>query len=145
MATTRINLTIDNGFNAKDFAKVCVKMGEGMRLYEQTKTIYDFLLAHKGEEFSPAEIGLALGKPFAWHCSWDDTDEACVKKIADSLYWLYEMKLIDRHSYTKKVTIDLGYKQKVKDIKIIDGVEYVGYIYKTTMEVDSTSHKWFAI
>lgn len=143
--TTRINFTVDNGFNEKDFAKVCVKMGEGMRLYEQTKTIYDFLLAHKGEEFSPAEIGLSLGIPFAWHCSWDNTDNACVKKIADSLYWLYEMKLIDRHSYTKKVTIDLGYKQRVKDIKIIDGIEYVGYIYKTTMEVDSTSHKWFAL
>ena len=142
---TKINFTIDNGFNAERFAQVCVKMSEGMRLYKQTKTIYEFLLAHKGIEFSPTEIGLALGKPFTWHCSWDDTDEALVKKIADSLYWLYEMKLIDRHSYTKKVTIDLGYKQRVKDIKIIDGVEYVGYIYKTTMEVDSTSHKWFAI
>lgn len=142
---TKINFTIDNGFNAERFAQVCVKMSEGMKLYKQTKTIYEFLLAHKGIEFSPTEIGLALGKPFTWHCSWDDTDEALVKKIADSLYWLYEMKLIDRHSYTKKVTVDLGYKQRVKDIKIIDGVEYVGYIYKTTMEVDSTSHKWFAI
>lgn len=143
--TTHFNFTIDNGFNAERFAQVCVKMEEGMRLYKQTKTIYEFLLAHKGTEFSPTQIGLALGKPFTWHCSWDDTDEALVKKISDSLYWLYEMKLIGRNTYTKKVTVDLGYRQRVKDVKVIDGVEYVGYIYKDTMEVDSKSHKWFAI
>ena len=123
--TTKFNFTVDNGFNADRFAQVCEAMHKGLALYKQTETIYNFLLAHKGEEFSPTQIGLALGKPFAWHCSWDNTDEACVKKIADSLYWLYEMKLIGRNMYTQRITVDLGYPQKVKDIKIIDGVEYV--------------------
>lgn len=132
-------------FTAEKFAIVCVKMREGMRLFEQTQTIYNFLLEHKGEEFSPTEIGLALGKPFAYHYSWDDTDEACVKKISDSLYWLLEIGLIDRNTYTQKITVELGYPQRVKDVKIIDGVEYVGYIYKDTTEVISTSYKWFAL
>lgn len=132
-------------FTTEKFAKVCVKMGEGMRLFEQTKTIYNFLLEHKGKEFSPTEIGLALGKPFAYHYSWDDTDDVCVKKISDSLYWLLEIGLIDRNTYTEKITIELPYKERVRDVKVIDGVEYVGYIYKDTMEVTSKSHKWFAL
>lgn len=132
-------------FTAEKFAKVCVKMEEGMRLFEQTQTIYNFLLEHKGKEFSPTEIGLALGKPFAYHYSWDNTDEACVKKISDSLYWLLEIGLIDRNTYTQKITIKLDYPQRVKDVKVIDDVEYVGYICKDTMEVTSKSYKWFAL
>lgn len=142
---TRFNYSTDNGFTMERFASVCVKASEGFNLFKQTETIYNFLLAHKGVEFSPTEIGLALGRPFIWHCSWDDTDEACVKRISDSLYWLYGLGLINRNTYTKKVTVDLGYPQRVRDVKVIDGVEYVGYIYKETMEVDSTSYKWFAM
>ena len=143
--TTNFNFVTDNGFNAKDFAKVCVKMGEAMKLYEQTQKIYEFLKANRGREFTCTEIGLALGIPFTWHYSWDDTDIACTKKISDSLYWLKEMGLVHRNTYVKKVTIDLGYREKVKDVKIIDGIEYVGYIYKTTREVDSKTHKWSAL
>lgn len=143
--TTNFNLVIDNGFDAKDFAKVCVKMNDAIQLYEQTQKIYSFLKAHKGCEFSPTEIGLTLGKPFAWHCSWDDTDEACVKRISDSLYWLKEMGLVGRNTYIEKVDIELPYPQRVKDVKVIDGVEYIGYIYKETMTVDSKRYKWFAL
>ncbi len=53
--------------------------------------------------------------------------------------------MIDRNTYTQKITIELDYPQRVKDVKVIDGVEYVGYIYKDTMEVTSKSYKWFAL
>lgn len=142
---TRFNYSTDNGFTMERFASVCVKAGEGFNLFKQTETIYKFLVAHKGEEFSPTEIGLALGRSFVWHNHWDDTDEPYVKRISDSLYWLYNLGLINRNTYTQKITVDLGYKQRVRDVKVIDGVEYVGYIYKDTMEVDSTSYKWFAM
>lgn len=142
---TNFTVTSNSDFTVERFSKVCVKMSEGFALFKQTEIIYNFLLAHKDCEFSPTEIGLALGAPFSYHLSWYDSDEVYTKKISDSLYWLKELGLIGRNTYTKKVSIDLGYRQRVKDVKVIDGVEYVGYLYKDTMEVDSTSYKWFAL
>lgn len=143
--TTNFNFTINNGFDAKDFAKVCVKMEEAMKLYEQTQKIYAFLKAHPGNEFTCTEIGLALGYPFSITLPWSGREDVCVKKVSDSLYWLLQMGLVHRNTYVEKITIDLGYREKVKDVKIIDGVEYVGYIYKTTREVDSKTNKWSAL
>lgn len=143
--TTNFNFVTDNGFNTKDFANVCVKMKDALRLYEQTERIYNFLKLRKGCEFSPTEIGFGLGEPFTWHRSWDNTDEACVKMISDSLYWLLQMGLVKYNTYVEKVELDLPYPQKVKDVKVIDGVEYVGYITKKTMTVNSESRKWFAL
>lgn len=147
--TTNINLfdiVNNNDLTVDKFAKVCVKMSEGMALYKQTQTIYEFLKAHRGNEFTCTEIGLALGYPFSWHCNWDNTEEAYVKKISDSLYWLLEMGLVHRNTYTKRITVECGYPHKVRDVKIIDGVEYVGYVLKyDEREVDSKTHKWSAL
>jgi len=145
--TTNFNLVIDteSNFNAKDFSKVCVKMRDALKLYEQTEKIYNFLKLRKGCEFSPTEIGFGLGEPFITHFAWCNSDEACVKMISDSLYWLLQMGLVKYNSYVEKVDIELPYPEKVKDVKIIDGVEYVGYVTKKTRTVNSESRKWFAL
>lgn len=139
---TNINYTVENELTMDKFANVCTFAHKAMELLEQTEAIYNFLLAHKGVEFSPKEIGLALGKPFTWQC-WNDPHKVLVKRISDSLYWLYNLGLINRSTYTKQITIKLNYEQEVKDVKIINGVEYVGYIHKDTQDVISTSYKWF--
>lgn len=139
-------MTTNNDFTMDKFASVCATAEEGFRLFKQTETIYNFLVANKGTEFSPTEIGLAIGrKPFIWHNSVEDVDVAASKMISDSLYWLYHLGLISRHIYTEKKTIKPYYPTKVKDVKVIDGVEYVGYIYKNLVEVNSTFCKWFAL
>lgn len=148
--TTNINffdLVNNSELTVNKFARVCVKMNEGMTLYRQTEKIYEFLKAHRGNEFTCTEIGLALGAPlFAWHSPWDNTDEAYVKKISDSLYWLLEMGLVHRNTYTKRITVECDYPHKVRDVKIIDGVEYVAYLLKyDEKEVDSKTHKWSAL
>lgn len=125
------------------FATVCVAAHEGLRMYEQTMTVYDFLCAHKGQEFSPKELALAIGKPFVYHWTWTDEDLPEVKRVSDSLHWLLEMGLVQRNTYTKTVEFELDYPTRVRDIKIIDGVEYVGYIMSTKDTVDTTYHKWF--
>ena len=56
--TTNINLfdLVNNSELTVDkFSKVCVKMNEGMALYRQTERIYEFLKAHRGNEFTCTE------------------------------------------------------------------------------------------
>lgn len=142
--TTNFRFVTDKDFTEERFARVCVKMHDAMKLYKQTETIYNFLLTHKGSEFTPTQIGLALGKPFAVQY-WDGDVNACTKMISDSLYWLLELGLIIRYTHTEKVEVELGYKERVRDVKIIDGVEYVGYIYKDTIEVEHKSYTWSAL
>ena len=143
--TTNFNFVMDNGFTAEKFSKVCVRMSEAMGMFKQTEAIYNFLIAHKGSEFTPTEIGLAMGKPFSWHYSWDNTDVVCTKKISDSLYWLKELGLVNFTETKKIVTIEEPYPTRVKDAKIIDGIEYVGYKYATTRDFIATTRHWFAL
>ena len=67
------------------------------------------------------------------------------KRATDSLYWLYNMGLVGYHEYEEVITIRTDYPEKVKDVKIINGVEYVGYIEKDTRDVKKIYRKWFAI
>lgn len=123
-----------------EFAKVCVAFHDGMEMYERTLKVLTFLGAHRGQEFSPIELADALGY------GRESTYYGRIiyhEKVVKPLHWLLEMGFVERNAYTERITIDLGYKQKVKDVKIINGVEYVGYIYKSTKEVDKVSYKWF--
>ena len=126
----------------KEFSQVCVAFGEGMEMYDRTMKVLDFLSNNKGKEFSPTEIANALGYGFDT-AYWGRI--VCKDKVVKPLHWLLQMGLVGRNGYTEKVTIDIGYKKKIKDVKIINGVEYVGYIYTSTMDVDSTSYKWFVL
>lgn len=125
-----------------EFAKVCFAFKEGMEMYERTMKVLAFLSANRGKEFSPTEIADALDYA---HNSVFSGRIIYHEKVVKPLHWLLEMGLVGRNTYTERITVDLGYKQKVKDVKIINGVEYVGYIYKSTKEVDKITYKWFAL
>lgn len=125
-----------------EFAKVCVTFHDGMEMYDRTMKVLTFLNTHKGQEFSPTELADALG----YDCESTYFGRIIYhEKVVKPLHWLLEMGFVDRNTYTERITINLGYQKRVKDIKIIDGVEYVGYIYKSTKEIDSVSYKWFAL
>lgn len=121
----------------KNFASVCQAAYEGQRLLEQTQKIYDFLEKNKGMDFLPHEIGMSVLNNRYYKGS-------CAKRTSDSLYWLYDMGLVGYREYEKVITINAPYPEEVRDVKIINGIEYVGYIKKDTIDVKKTYRKWFA-
>ena len=119
----------------KNLAKVCQAAYEGQRLLEQTQKVYDFLEKNKGMDFLPYEIGM-----FAFDSKYK---QSCAKKASDSLYWLYDMGLVGYREYEKVITINAPYPERVRDVKIINGIEYVGYIEKDTIDVKKVYRRWF--
>lgn len=122
----------------KNLAKVCQAAYEGQRLLEQTQKVYNFLEKNKGMEFLPHEIGAFVFDNYYYKNS-------IAKKASDSLYWLYDMGLVGYRDYEKIITIKVPYPEKVRDVKIINGVEYVGYIEKDTIDVKKVYRRWFAL
>ena len=126
----------------KNFAQVCVAFNDGLEMYERTEKVYNFLKENKGKEFSPKAIAKALG--FFHHSDYFDDDFIYHDQVKNPLHWLLRMGLVGRTEHKEIITIDNPYPTKVKDVKVINGVEYVGYIYKDTIEVTSKSYTWFA-
>ena len=122
----------------KNFASACQAAYEGQRLLEQTQKVYNFLAKNKGMDFLPHEIGM-----FAFDNRY--YKDSCTKRASDSLYWLYDMGLVSYHEYEKIITINAPYPEEVRDVKIINGIEYVGYIKKDTIDVKKVYRRWFAI
>lgn len=124
-------------FTMKNFASACQAAYEAQRLLEQTQKVYDFLEKNKGMDFLPYEIGM-----FAFDNSY--YKGSCAKRASDSLYWLYDMGLVGYREYEKIVTIKTDCPERIRDVKIINGIEYVGYIEKDTIEVKKVYRRWFA-
>lgn len=121
----------------KNFANACQAAYEAQRLLEQTQKVYNFLETYRGMDFSPKEIGMAvIGTRYP---------SSDVKRVTDSLYWLYDMGLVGYRDYEKIITIKAPYPEKVRDVKIINGVEYVGYIEKDTIDVKKVYRRWFTL
>ena len=134
-----VNLTFEETeeITAESLAKVCQTIDEEQTLLEQTNKVYNFLKNNKKSEFFPKEIGmLVIDSRYP---------TSSTKRATDSLYWLYNMGLVGYHEYEEVITIRTDYPEKVKDVKIINGVEYVGYIEKYTRDVKKIYRKWFAI
>ena len=123
----------------KNFASACQAAYEGQRLFEQTQKVYNFLERNKGMDFLPHEIGAFVFDNISYY------KNSHAKRASDSLYWLYDMGLVSYHEYEKVITIKTDCPEMVKDVKIINGIEYVGYIKKDTIDVKKVYRRWFAI
>lgn len=130
-------------FNRKDFTKVCVTERLADEMFQKTKVIYEFLKTQNKPLF-PIEIAEATG--FVYHSKWSG-DSVLYHQVVKSLYWLYNMGLIDRVKVEEKITIPTcggHYKEET--------MEYKGRIWTTsywvdeegTKEITSVRYKWFA-
>lgn len=125
----------------RNFGTVCEALKNGLEMYDRTEKVYNFLKAHKGEEFSPKEIAKGIGFCRKSFCS--DTEFIYHEQVVHPLHWLLQMGLVGKTEHKEIITIENPYPTRVKDVKIINGVEYVGYVYKDTIEVTSKSYTWF--
>ena len=125
----------------KMMRKVCYTFDVSMDLFDRTMEVYTFLRDNK-DEFKPIEIAERLNYKYG---IFDGVDDIAYMRVVRPLHLLEKMGLVSRNTYTKKVNINSYYPMRVKDVKIINGIEYVGYIEKETYEKEVTYYKWFAL
>lgn len=119
--------------NFADYAKHSIKGREMLRSFESAHKVYDYLNAHKGEKFSPKEIGEALYKYGNYQAT------------ARELHILEKMGLVGREAYTKMVHIDCeAYYKLVR--KVFEGTVFTAKVLThEPFDKEVTLYRWYAL
>ena len=129
-------------YTFENFAKNCMAAREAKEIYDRTEMVYNYLLNHKDEKFTPTELAQRLNeaKMYKFWIQSKDT-------VKNPLHILENMGLVGRESYKKIVNIECFGPVYKTDYKVIDGITYTGKIlvHDDHFEKEVTMYRWFAL
>jgi len=89
----------------KEFANLNSKMAEAFEQYSRTIEVYNFLVEHKGQKFTPTAIAEALGFTYHFIINGYTMDWVNYYKVVNPLYWLLEREEVKREEYKTTITV----------------------------------------